>query len=108
MAFITSPGARSVSCIVTSFQSSTPFCIMSDGGLGEAGVLGTQGCSVWGAQDVRLGPTVPLLTGDVPHGEHLPSGFSVINKNSPSRLSGRFVPMLGLQPDEVLFSRRGW
>ena len=48
------------------------------------------------AQAVRLGPTVPPLAGDVPHREHLPLGSSVINRKSPSRLSGHFVPEAGI------------
>lgn len=38
----------SVSCIITSFQTGTQFCLMSHHSLGEAGVLGVQGCSVTG------------------------------------------------------------
>lgn len=107
MAFLTNPRARQ--CVLHRHFTSGRYPVLLKvsqwpGGGWCAGCRGM--LHRRGAQDVRLGPMVPPLTGDVLHHEHLPSGFSVISKNSPSRFSGRFVPTLGLQPDEVLFSWR--
>lgn len=101
MAFITNPGARQ--CVLHHHFISDRYPVLLNvspqpgGGwrAGCAGMLCHRDLS-GEAQAVRLGPTVPPLARDVPHLQHLPSGFSVTNKKCPSRLSGCFVPKAGI------------